>query len=59
MELLRRFKTEREKAGLQLNIHKTKVMSSAPLDCFELDGESVEVVDDFQFFDSCLDKQGS
>ena len=40
-------KEEREKAGLKLNIQKTKIMASGPITSWEIDGETVETVSDF------------
>ena len=40
-------KEEREKAGLKLNIQKTKIMVSSPITSWQIDGETVETVADF------------
>ena len=40
--LLMKVKEEREKAGLKLNIQKTKIMASGPITSWEIDGETVE-----------------
>ena len=40
-------KVESEKAGLQLNIQKTKIMASGPITSWEIDGETAERVSDF------------
>ena len=40
---------ESEKAGLKLNIQKTKIMASGPITSWEIDGETVETVADFIF----------
>ena len=40
------FKEENEKVGLKFNIQKTKVMASGPITSWEIDGETVETVDD-------------
>ena len=40
-------KEESEKAGLTLNIQKTKVMASGPITSWQIDGETVETVTDF------------
>ena len=40
---------ESEKAGLKLNIQKTKVMASGPITSWKIDGEKVEIVADFIF----------
>ena len=45
--LLRKVKEESEKAGLKLNIQKTKIMASGPITSWEIDGETVETVSDF------------
>ena len=42
-------KEESEKAGLKLNIQKTKIMASGPITSWEIDGETVETVSDFIF----------
>ena len=42
-------KEESEKAGLKLNIQKTKVTASGPITSWEIDGETVETVSDFIF----------
>ena len=47
--LLMKMKEESEKAGLQLNIQKTKIMASGPITSWEIDGETVETVSDFIF----------
>ena len=45
--LLMKVKEEREKFGLKLNIHKTKIMAFGPITSWETDGETVETVSDF------------
>ena len=45
--LLMKVKEESEKAGLKLNIQKTKIMASGPIASWEIDGETVEIVLDF------------
>ena len=42
--LLRKVKEESEKAGLKLNIQKTKVMASSPITSWQIDGETMETV---------------
>ena len=42
-------KEESEKVGLKLNIQKTKIMASGPVNSWEIDGERVETVSDFIF----------
>ena len=48
--LLMKMKEESEKAGLKLNIQKTKIMASGPIISWEIDGETVETVADFIFW---------
>ena len=47
--LLMKVKEESKKAGLKLNIQKTKIMASGPITSWEIDGERVETVSDFIF----------
>ena len=47
--LLMKVKKESEKAGLKLNIQKTKIMASGPIMSWQIDGETVETVADFFF----------
>ena len=47
--LLMKVKEESEKVGLKLNIQKTKIMGSRPINSWEVDGETVETVTDFIF----------
>ena len=42
-------KKESEKVGLKLNIRKTKIMASGPINSWQIDGETVETVRDFIF----------
>ena len=50
--LLMKVKEESEKAGLKLNIQKTKIMAYGPITSWEIDGETVETVSDFIFWGS-------
>ena len=50
--LLMKLKEEREKAGLKLNIQKTRIMASGPITSWQIDGETMETVADFIFFGS-------
>ena len=45
--LLMKVKEESEKAGLKLNIQKTKIMTSGPITSWEIDGKTMETVRDF------------
>ena len=47
--LLMKVKEESEKAGLKLNIQKTKIMASGPITSWQIDGETVETMADFIF----------
>ena len=47
--LLMRMKEESEKAGLKLNIQKTKIMASGPITSWQIDGETIETVRDYFF----------
>ena len=51
-------KEESEKAGLKLNIQKTKIMGSGPITSWEIDGETVEIVRDFIFLGSKITADG-
>ena len=50
--LLMKLKEEHEKAGLKLNIQKTKIIASGLIISWQIDGEKVETVSDFIFFGS-------
>ena len=47
--LLMKVKEEGEKVGLKLNIQKTKIIASSAITSWEIDGETVETVSDFNF----------
>ena len=51
-------KEECEKAGLKLNIQKTKIMASGPITSCEIDGETMETVRDFIFLGSKITADG-
>ena len=50
--LLKKVKEESEKAGIKLNIQKTKIMASGPITSWQIDEETVEIVADFMFLGS-------
>ena len=50
--LLIKVKEESEKAGLKLNIQKTKIMVSGPITSWQINGETMETVTDFTFLGS-------
>ena len=56
--LLMRVKEENEKAGLKLNIQKTKIMASSPITSWQIDGETMETVTDFIFLHSKITVDG-
>ena len=56
--ILMRAKEESEKAGLKLNIQKTKTMASSPIISWQIDGEKVETVKDFIFLGSKITADG-
>ena len=51
-------KEESEKAGLKLNMQKTKVMASSPITSWQIDGETMEIVRDFIFLGSKITGDG-
>ena len=56
--LLMRVKEKSEKAGLKLNIQKTKIMASGPIPSWQIDGEKVETVADCIFLGSKITVDG-
>ena len=56
--LLMKVKEESEKAGLKLNIQKTKILASGPITSWQIDGETVETVRDFIFLSSKITVDG-
>ena len=56
--LLMKVKEESEKAGLKLNIQKTKIRASGPITSRQIDGETVETVTDFIFWGSKITADG-
>ena len=56
--LLKKVKEESEKVGLELNIQKMKIMASGPITSWEIDGETVETVSDFNFLGSKITADG-
>ena len=51
-------KEESEKAGLKLNIQKTKIMASGPITSWQIDGETMETLTDFIFLGSKITADG-
>ena len=51
-------KEESEKADLNLNIHKTKIMASGPMSSWQIEGEKVEAVTNFIFLGSKITADG-
>ena len=56
--LLMKVKEESEKAGLKLNIQKTKIMVSSPITSWQIEGKKVETVTDFIFLGSKITGDG-
>ena len=56
--LLMKVKEESEKVGLKLSIQKTKIMASGPIASWQIDGETVETVSDFNFLGSKITADG-
>ena len=56
--LLLKVKQESEKAGLKLNIEKTKIMASGPITSWQIDGETMETMRDFIFLGSKITVDG-
>ena len=56
--LLMKVKKESEKVALKLNIQKTKIMASAPITSWQVNGETVETVRDFIFLGSKIAADG-
>ena len=56
--LLMKMKKESEKAGLKLNIQKTKIVASSPITSRQIDGETMETVTDFIFLGSKITADG-
>ena len=57
--ILIKVKEKSEKAGLKLNIQKTKIMASGPITSWQIDGETVETVADFIFLGSKISSEYS
>ena len=57
--LLMKVKEESKKAGLKLNIQKTKIMASGPITSWQIDGETMETVTDFIFLGSKITADGA
>ena len=51
-------KEESEKAGLNINIQKTKIMASSPITSWQIDGETMETMTDFIFLGSKITVDG-
>ena len=56
--LMMKVKVKSEKVGLKLNIQETKIMASGPITSWEIDGETVETVSDYVFWDSKFTADG-
>ena len=58
LKSLLKVKEESEKAGLKLNIQKTKIMASGPITSWQIGGETMETVRDFVFLGSKITTDG-
>ena len=56
--LLMKVKEKSEKVGLKFNIQKTKIMASSPITSWQIDGETMETVQDFIFLGSKINVDG-
>ena len=56
--LLMKVKEESEKAGLKVNIQKTKITASGPITSWQIDGKKMEIVTDFIFLGSKITADG-
>ena len=56
--LLKKVKEDSEKAGLKLNIQKTKTMASGPITSWQIDGETMKTVTNFIFLGSKITADG-
>ena len=56
--LMMKVKEESEKAGLKLNIQKSKIMTSSPITSWQIDGETMETESDFTFLGSKITADG-
>ena len=56
--LLMKVKEDSEKAGVKLNIQKTKIMASGPITSWQINGETVDTVRDFIFLGSKITADG-
>ena len=56
--LLMKVKEESVKVGLNLNIQKTKMMASSPINSWQIDGDTMEIVRDFMFLGSKITADG-
>ena len=57
--LLMAVKEESEKVGLKLNIQKTKIMASGPINSWQIDGKTMETMTDFIFLGSQINTDGN
>ena len=56
--LLMKLKEESERAGLKLNIQKTKIMASSPITSWQIEGKTMETVTNFIFLGSKITADG-
>ena len=57
--MLKKLKVESEKAGMRLNLKKTKIMTTGNLNNFKLDGTEIEIIDSYTFLGTTITRDGS
>jgi len=57
--MLKKLKVEIEKAGMRLNLKKTKIMTTGNLNNFKLDGTEVEIIDSYTFLGTIITRDRS
>jgi len=58
-KMLKKLKIESEKAGMRLNLKKTKIMTTGNLNKFKLDGTEIEIIDSYTFLGTIITRDGS
>ena len=58
-KMLKKLKVESEKAGMRLNLKKTKIMTTDNLNNFKLDGMEIEIIDSYTFLGTIITRDGS
>ena len=58
-KMLQKLKIESEKAGMRLNLKKTKIMTTGNLNKFKLDGTEIKIIDTYTFLGTIITRDGS